>query len=308
MHVLTIDIGTGRATTLCCCAGEGAGPIVVAGECAVSTKAPRFDQPTLRTMCRGAELVQIGARRLRLDEDTYMVANGDANRSSAYAEGARVRPLLVAFRADAMGEPTPDLEQGGAPAVGAPFAFAETLHPRTRAIDHHLAQIEAALQSGLADSMWWDERLLHLLAAALEVEQRLQGRAGTMSSAKPATRRELLRRVLLATDYIQSHYEQPITLDDIAAAARLSRFHLVRQFAKVLGLTPYDYLTRKRVAVALRLLSRTQLGLDEIAGQAGFGTRSSLFRQLRTRQGRSASALRGLPMPTEEATPCSTFA
>ena len=266
---------------------------IVAGEYPASSRVPGADGPSLRTMRRGVELVGCGTRRLRLDADTYLVTNGATTEASAHDGDASVSPLLIAFRRDT-------------PAVP-PFAFVETLLPRSGAVGHHLQQIEHALQAGPVDPMWWDERIVLLHGAVIDAEQLLQARAGTIESLKPATRRELLRRVLLASDFIQSNYERPITLDQIAAAARLSRFHLVRQFRRVHGLTPHDYLTAKRVAAALRLLSQTQLGLDDVAAHCGLGTRSSLFRQLRSRQGRSASALRGgEPRNMEPA--CSTFA
>lgn len=247
-------------------------------------------------MRRGVELVSFGARRLRLDADSYLVANCTTTVSSAYDGADGVSPLLIAFR-------------DGAGTHTTAFAFVETLLPRSGAVGHHLLQIENALQTGLADAMWWDERIAQLQGAVIDAERLLRGREGAMESLKPATRRELLRRVLLASDFIQSNYEQPITLAQIAAAARLSRFHLVRQFRRVHGLTPHDYLTAKRVAAALRLLSQTRLGLNDVATHCGLGTRSSLFRQLRTRQGRSASALRsGGPPTMEQLPPCSTFA
>ena len=244
-------------------------------------------------MRRGVELVSCGTRRLRLDPDTYLVTNGPTPGASMH--GGDANPLLIAFPRDTPAAP--------------PFAFVETLLPRSGVVGHHLLQIENALQAGVADAMWWDERIALLQGAVIDAERLLQGREGAMESLKPATRRELLRRVLLASDFIQSNYEQPITLAQIAAAARLSRFHLVRQFRRVHGLTPHDYLTAKRVAAALRLLSQTRLGLDDVATHCGLGTRSSLFRQLRTRQGRSASALRsGGPSTMEQFPPCSTFA
>ena len=120
----------------------------------------------------------------------------------------------------------------------------------------------------------------------------LQRRSLRIASVKAATRHELLRRVLLAADFIWSNYEQAITLDDIAGAARLSRFHLVRLFRQVHGVTPHGYLIAKRLAVAERMLAGTQLDLNDIALRAGFGTRWSLFRHLRRRRGAGGDALR----------------
>ena len=113
-------------------------------------------------------------------------------------------------------------------------------------------------------------------------------------STKKSTRDELLKRVNVAADFICSHYAAPITLTDIAAAAALSKFHLVRLFRQIHGASPHQFLTRKRLAAAGRLLDRPELSLDDVALLSGFGTRWSLFRQLRRTTGEGGAALRRL--------------
>ena len=84
-----------------------------------------------------------------------------------------------------------------------------------------------------------------------------------------------------AANYIHSHFERNLDLDTLAAEACLSKFHFLRLFRQVLGLTPYAYLLRKRAHTARRLIATSKLTFDEIALQVGFATRSSLFRQMR---------------------------
>ncbi len=66
----------------------------------------------------------------------------------------------------------------------------------------------------------------------------------------------------------------------MARAASLSRFHFVRLFSLVHGETPHAFLRRKRTAVARRHLA-VGSACSEAASRAGFGSRSSLFRNLR---------------------------
>jgi AraC-like DNA-binding protein len=106
-------------------------------------------------------------------------------------------------------------------------------------------------------------------------------RESVVGAARLSTRREVLRRVARATDYIQSCYEQPIVLADVGAAAALSPHHLLRLFKIVHGCTPREYLQVKRSRVAARLIASTELTLEEIAHRVGFEDRSTLGRQLR---------------------------
>jgi AraC family transcriptional regulator len=99
-------------------------------------------------------------------------------------------------------------------------------------------------------------------------------------SRKPATRRELLRRVNLGVDFIQTRYREPVRLKDIAAAAHLSPFHFLRVFKSVYRISPSEYLNRKRTQVALRLLQESDWTMDAVAENSGFGSRTSLYRHL----------------------------
>jgi AraC family transcriptional regulator len=279
--------------------------VIVSGECAASSMPRWFDRLTLRTMRRGAEILHLGRRRLRLDEDAYIVVDGQQGRSSSFDGDGRVRPLVIAFREGSLARAMAALDAPDDEATPVHIDWLETLRPHNAAMAGHLAVVERHLREGDKDAAWWDERMTLLLAAAIDVERSLQGRERNLAAQKPSTRRELLRRVLLASDFIQSAYEEPIALRDIAAAAHLSSFHLVRLFQQAHGIAPHAYLTRKRVSVALRLIERTEMGLDEIAERAGFGTRSSLFRQLRRARGHGAAALRA---NASEASTCNTSA
>ena len=111
------------------------------------------------------------------------------------------------------------------------------------------------------------------------------------SGAPGRNRREILRRVSLATDFIHSNYDKPLMLGDMAQAAFLSRHHFLRLFKRIHDVTPHD-LQRKRTTVAARLLRGTELAVEDIVKQVGFDSRSTLFRALRpSTESRRANAV-----------------
>lgn len=77
----------------------------------------------------------------------------------------------------------------------------------------------------------------------------------------------VLRRV---RELVEERLDSPLTLADLAAAARLSRFHFARGFRASTGITPLQYVQQRRVARAKRLLAETGMPLIEIAIQSGF--------------------------------------
>jgi AraC-like DNA-binding protein len=91
--------------------------------------------------------------------------------------------------------------------------------------------------------------------------------------------------VNLGVDFIQTRYREPVRLKDIAEAAHLSPFHFLRVFKSVYRISPSEYLNRKRTQVAVRLLRESDWTMDAIADHAGFGSRTGLYRHLKSHYG-----------------------
>jgi AraC-like DNA-binding protein len=88
------------------------------------------------------------------------------------------------------------------------------------------------------------------------------------------------RRLAATRDFICDHLDEPLTLEDLALHAGLSRFALVRQFAASFGQTPHAYLTAMRLARAKELLAASDRPVTEICLDVGFtslGSFSALF-------------------------------
>lgn len=269
--------------------------VILVGSCADGTAIAPTRWLCIRTMRRGFEHCRLGRRRIAVDEDAYLVVNAGSDCRGVYHGDAPVSPVLVCFAPDVCaealrGDPAQGPHSGCAAATG--FGFTESLRPASDRLGRSLGRMARAVDAGQRDSLWYDEQALVLLGLALASEPALRGAAGRIDCVKPSTREELFRRVLLEGDFIQTHYEQPISLGEMAAAARLSRFHLVRLFRQALGITPHAYLRDKRIAVARRLIARSACDLSEIAARSGFGSRSSLFRNLQRQHGVGGKALR----------------
>lgn len=116
-----------------------------------------------------------------------------------------------------------------------------------------------------------DERLLLLLAAVLR--EQAPAREGVAAAA-----------VNRARDRLDGDPAVAVTLDDLAAECGLGRFRLVRDFARVTGLTPHAYLLQRRTDLARRLIA-TGRPLAEAAIDAGFSDQSHMTRNFTRRYG-----------------------
>jgi len=94
----------------------------------------------------------------------------------------------------------------------------------------------------------------------------------------------VLRRV---REHIDENIEQRISVGALARLANLSVCYFVRAFKQSVGVTPHDYLIRRRVERTMELLSVTDLSLSEIALAAGFADQSHCARRFREHVGMS---------------------
>ena len=85
-----------------------------------------------------------------------------------------------------------------------------------------------------------------------------------------------------AAGFMERWYARDLSLAEIAEAAGLSEQHFCRIFKRNTGMTPIEFLTKKRIAEAKTLLSDTEMTISEIGRAVGFSDRSyftSVFRK-----------------------------
>jgi len=274
--------------------------VIIGARVRYSQFGPFKHRLSIKAAWNGREHYYVGERRVAVDDDTYLILNEGQSYASAVHEPAPIDTFSVFFRAgladdvwSALATPLARaLDDGAEPFRRAPY-FAEHLRPHDATVTPMLHQILELVRAGVDDEMVYEQHLLRLLECMLRAECDFRRRAESFEAARSATRAELHRRVMLAADFIHSNYTRPIVLDDIAAAARLSKFYLVRLFSEVHGFPPHGFLLRKRVSAARRLLTGSAMDVKEIAEATGLGTRWSLYRQLRKQLGVNAQGLRG---------------
>ena len=87
-----------------------------------------------------------------------------------------------------------------------------------------------------------------------------------------------------AVTYINEHYMDDISLEQVAVFAGFSKYYFSRVFKQFSGMSFLDFLTNKRLNVASDLLVRTNQSIREIAASSGFGSMATFNRVFRERK------------------------
>jgi len=75
-------------------------------------------------------------------------------------------------------------------------------------------------------------------------------------------------------DYIEAHICEDIRLSELANLCGLSKYHFCRQFKKITGFTPHQYIIRRRIDAAKQLLAKPNLTIGAISEHLGFASHS----------------------------------
>lgn len=97
---------------------------------------------------------------------------------------------------------------------------------------------------------------------------------GQASDKKRTTAKLDVARLSRVTDYIDAHFGQPISTQDLADVACLSLHHFTRAFAATTNVTPHRYVTNRRITASKDLLANRDLSLAQVAYMCGFASQS----------------------------------
>jgi AraC-like DNA-binding protein len=100
------------------------------------------------------------------------------------------------------------------------------------------------------------------------------------------------RHLLRARDLADARYPEPLGVDDMAAAAGLSRAHFSREFRRVFGVSPHEYLLTRRLERAAALLRNTDRSVADICFSVGLQSLGSFTSSFTRTYGVSPTAYR----------------
>ena len=108
------------------------------------------------------------------------------------------------------------------------------------------------------------------------------------------------RHLLRAKDLADARYFEPLGVEDLAAAAGLSRAHFSREFRQTFGESPHAYLLTRRLERAAALLRGTDRGVADICFSVGLKSVGSFTTSFTRTYGKSPTAYRAAFPPAAD--------
>lgn len=159
---------------------------------------------------------------------------------------------------------------------------------------HTLAHTGTASLDGARPTQFWIGAVLAAQGEYAEAIARCHGRSYLR-------RRELFVRLSRARALLAAGDGDSGDVARLAAVARLSTSHFVRLFHQVFGEPPHRYRNRRRMELAHRLITQTDMPVHEVMWRTGFDSHSCFARSFRQHFGVSATTLRAREAPAAAA-------
>lgn len=115
---------------------------------------------------------------------------------------------------------------------------------------------------------------------------RLSRRAGISMTLAPAASRTN-KECAMIRRYLDVHFKESISLDQLAEMTHLSKYHMVRSFTQEYGVSPINYLISRRIRESRYLLSKTDHSLSQISHMLGFSSPSYFSQSFKKAEGQS---------------------
>ena len=222
---------------------------------------------SIKSVTEGTVTWKSGGRSLVVDRDSFLILNHGEPYSLDIESRHPVGTLCVFFQPGFVESVQASLTREDPDPEPEPALFTVRLQPREGRI---LPRMEALAAAAAVPESWVDEQFLKLAADLALLDRGVRRRARFLPALRPATRQELLRRVLRGQEFLHAHAAGGVSLAQIARESCLSPFHFHRAFTRAFGRTPHEYLTSLRLDRARRLLETAGLTVTEAAAAVGF--------------------------------------
>ncbi len=249
---------------------------------------------TIRMVFCGSEEYTIGKKKINLYPGNFLVINEGTNYNRKIYTDFPAKTFAIAFAPQFLADfhqchleteafllDDPFNERSGS----LPF-FLETIFSLKGDMMFNALHLVNHFQKNGTDDLLIECYLYQCLLLFYRVyNQEILTKSQKLDNLKRATSVEIFKRINIAKDYMQSNFNQALTIEQISRYACLSPTHFYRTFKQIHCCSPHQYLIAVRLDTARRYLRETDYTINEVVNLIGFENSSSFIRLFRNRFG-----------------------
>jgi AraC family transcriptional regulator len=240
---------------------------------------------SLKWIPRGAARYQVDQVQHRLEGDQVLLLQAGQPYEVEFLDRRGSESFCLFFSPALLGEASVAWEEIDGGRIAGKPCFADMVFTPPAGLLAALRGLRCRLDDVEAAPERLEEVLLSLLLDLAAIRSDHERLVARLPAKRARTRRLLLGRLQRAREMIEDHRGRPPSLEALAQASCLSRFHLLRLFKAVFGASPMAYAERCRMERAQGLLRHTPLSVAEVAGRLGYESQSAFAKAFRRHAG-----------------------
>lgn len=233
----------------------------------------------IRYSVDGLERYELNGHIHDVHKGTYLLSNGYTEGWVEVESVKKVKSICLGITDELISEVVAAIIEPNTPYSDSDLGgffnssqFLENIYPtQNTQLGHWLLNLNTAIHQGNfkpndVDFEFFYAICENLVADHIPIFKQLQA----IPSIKSATKKELFKRISKGKDFIDSAFLTPLTIDMVAREACMSEYHFFRLFKAVFGLSPHQYILKKRLEYGNTILKQDKIAVSDAAFEAGF--------------------------------------
>lgn len=244
---------------------------------------------SIKMVLSGEERYKVNDRLFKVNKGSYIIVNKNSTIETTVASKEKVNGICIYPPETLIQEALHSMKQSESEKLDV-LPDPKDLHLFTEKIYNTTENITGAFleqnvpqfiqHHQLGSRLPMDDFYMDLARVMAISQLKIDGQLKSLAVSKKQTEEELFRRISMIREYIRFNYYQAISLDDMAKEACLSKYHFVRSFKKIYGISPYQYLLECRLTKAQSLFLK-DYSYKEIMLSTGFSDIKNLKKALK---------------------------
>ncbi len=251
--------------------------VILNGHTSKPMQVTSFTGPfSIKSVMTGCAVWQTEQGRYEMTPGRHLILNAGTAYSLTIDAHAPVETFCVFFQDGFVEQALRSVTAPDAALLDSPdgraesFALLESIHDSAHSLGPQLSAMHRMIREDSVDALPLSGVMQNAAVTIVSRSAALTRLSRRLPATRASTRRELVRRLHQARDFMRSQLANPLALPDVARAACLSPFHFHRSFRTFFGETPHHHVVRLRLDRAADRLRRSSVPVTDIALDVGF--------------------------------------